>query len=124
MTKTDAPGRTQAGRVIVHLKVNDTFKAIASPVRRQIVERLANGPATVGEATSGLGVTKPAITKHLRVLEEVGLVTRVVDGRIHRLHLEADALDETSEWIGRLRSRWEGLFDAVEGYLEESKESK
>ncbi len=63
--------------------VNDSFRAIASPVRRRIVERLASGPATVGAATSGLGVTKPAITKHLRVLEEAGLVTRVIDGRTH-----------------------------------------
>lgn len=104
--------------------MNDSFKAIANPVRRQIVERLADGPATVGEATAGLGVTKPAITKHLRVLEEAGLVTRVIDGRVHRLHLEAGALDETSEWIGRLRGRWERLFDAVEEYIEESKESQ
>jgi DNA-binding transcriptional ArsR family regulator len=109
---------------MVHLKVNDSFKAIASPIRRRIVERLANGPATVGEATSGLGVTKPAITKHLRVLEEAGLVTRVIDGRVHRLRLEVDALDETSEWISLLRVRWQGLFDAVEEYLEESKENR
>ena len=108
---------------IVHLIVNDSFRAIASPVRRRIVERLASGPATVGEATSGLGVTKPAITKHLRVLEEAGLVTRVIDGRTHRLTLNAEALAETSEWIGPLRSRWERVFDAVNEFLEDSKES-
>jgi DNA-binding transcriptional ArsR family regulator len=100
--------------------VNDPFRAIASPVRRRIVERLASGPATVGEATSGLGVTKPAITKHLRVLEEAGLVTRLIDGRTHRLTLDPQALDQTSEWIGLLRSRWEGVFDAVDDYLKES----
>jgi DNA-binding transcriptional ArsR family regulator len=103
--------------------VNDSFRAIASPVRRRIVERLASGPATVGVATSGLGVSKPAITKHLRVLEEAGLVTRVVDGRTHTLTLNAQALDETSEWIGLLRARWERVFDAVDDYLEESRES-
>jgi DNA-binding transcriptional ArsR family regulator len=103
--------------------VNDSFRAIASPIRRCIVERLASGPATVGVATSGLGVTKPAITKHLRVLEEAGLVTRVIDGRTHRLTLNAEALDETSEWIGLLRSRWERMFDAVDEYLKESRES-
>src|SRR2546430_1739735 len=97
---------------IVHLMVNDPFRAIASPVRRRIVERLASGPATVGEATSGLGVTKPAITKHLRVLEEAGLVTRVIDGRTHRLTLNAQALDETSEWIGLVGGRRGGGVDA------------
>jgi DNA-binding transcriptional ArsR family regulator len=68
-------------------------------------------------------VTKPAITKHLRVLEEAGLVTRVIDGRTHRLMLDARALDETSEWIGLLRSRWERVFDAVDEFLKESKDS-
>jgi DNA-binding transcriptional ArsR family regulator len=102
--------------------VNDSFRAIASPIRRRIVERLASGPATVGEATSGLGVTKPAITKHLRVLEEAGLVTRVIDGRTHRLTLNAQALDATAEWIGLMRARWERVFDAVDDYLEDTRE--
>jgi DNA-binding transcriptional ArsR family regulator len=106
----------------VHLKVNDSFKALAHPVRRGIVERLAEGPATVGDATRGLGVSKPAITKHLKALEESGVVTRVIDGRTHRLALEMTALDEAAAWIARLRSRWERLFDVVDEYLEEHKE--
>ena len=60
--------------------VNDPFKALAHPIRRGIVERLAEGPATVGEATAGFGVSKPAISKHLKVLEETGVVTRAVVG--------------------------------------------
>ena len=59
----------------------------------------------------------------LGVLEEAGLVTRVIDGRTHTLTLNAQALDETSEWIGLLRSRWERVFDAVDDYLKESRES-
>ena len=58
------------------------------PIRRGIVERLAAGPATVGDATAGFGVSKPAISKHLKVLEETGVVTRVVEGRTHRLSLD------------------------------------
>ena len=73
--------------------VNDPFKALSHPIRRGIVERLAAGPATVGEATRGFGVSKPAISKHLKVLEETGVVTRVVDGRTHRLSLDTDALE-------------------------------
>jgi DNA-binding transcriptional ArsR family regulator len=110
------------GRVhleIVHLKGNDAFKALANPVRRHIVERLAEGPATVGEATGGLGVSKPAITKHLKVLEESGVVSRVIDGRVHRLALEPAPLAEVGDWLDHQRARWERLFDVVEDYLEE-----
>ena len=71
----------------VHLVVNDPFRALSHPIRRGIVERLAAGPATVGDATAGFGVSKPAISKHLKVLEETGVVTRVVEGRTHRLSL-------------------------------------
>jgi DNA-binding transcriptional ArsR family regulator len=102
--------------------VNDTFKAISHPVRRTIVERLAAGPATVGAATGGLGVSKPAITKHLRVLEESGVVTRVIDGRTHRLALDPDRLAEAAIWINRQRARWERLFDVVDTYVREHEE--
>jgi DNA-binding transcriptional ArsR family regulator len=108
----------------VHLKVNDSFKALAHPVRRGIVERLADGPATVADATRGLGVSKPAITKHLKVLEESGVVTRVIDGRTHRLALEPAPLDEAADWIARQRSRWERLFDVVDEYLDERKQQR
>jgi DNA-binding transcriptional ArsR family regulator len=108
-----------ADREIVNHKVNDAFKAISHPVRRGIVERLAAGTATVGVATAGLGVSKPAISKHLRVLEESGVVTRVVDGRTHRLRLEPAALAETADWINRQRTRWERLFDVVDQHLQE-----
>jgi DNA-binding transcriptional ArsR family regulator len=59
--------------------VNDHSGLCRTPIRRGIVERLAAGPATVGDATRGFGVSKPAISKHLKVLEETGVVTRVVD---------------------------------------------
>jgi DNA-binding transcriptional ArsR family regulator len=104
--------------------VNDSFKAIAHPIRRGIVERLAAGSATVGEATGGLGVSKPAITKHLKVLEEAGVVTRVIDGRTHRLALDAEALREAGDWIDRQRAQWERLFDVVDDYLEERREMR
>ena len=104
----------------VNHKVNDTFKAISNPVRRGIVERLAGGPATVGAATAGLGVSKPAISKHLRVLEESGLVTRVIDGRTHTLSLSVEALTEAGAWIEEQRGRWSLWFEAVDSYLREN----
>src|SRR3954466_1188776 len=71
----------------VHQVVNDPFRALAHPVRRGIVERLAAGPATVGAATEGFGVSKPAITKHLKVREDPGVVTRVVESPPLRLSI-------------------------------------
>jgi DNA-binding transcriptional ArsR family regulator len=103
--------------------VNDPFKALAHPIRRGIVERLATGPATVGDATSGFGVSKPAITKHLKVLEETGVVTRRVDGRTHVLSLQPDVMSEAADWMDRQRAIWTRLFDVVDAFLAEE-ESK
>jgi DNA-binding transcriptional ArsR family regulator len=98
---------------------NDTFTALAHPIRREIVERLSDGAATVGEAGRGLGVSKPTISRHLKLLEEAGLLTRVIDGRVHRLVLRTEALADTADWIDTQRRRWERLFDVVGEYLEE-----
>jgi DNA-binding transcriptional ArsR family regulator len=102
--------------------VNDPFRALAHPIRRGIVERLVDGPATVGEATAGFGVSKPAISKHLKVLEESGVVSRVIDGRTHRLSLDPEALEEAADWMDVQRARWERLFDVVDDFLKEEPE--
>jgi DNA-binding transcriptional ArsR family regulator len=88
-------------------------------MRRDIVARLSRGTATVGEVTRDFGVSKPTISRHLKLLEEAGVVSRVIDGRTHRLALRPEALAETSAWLDSQRQRWERLFDVVEGYLEE-----
>jgi DNA-binding transcriptional ArsR family regulator len=100
---------------------NDTFTALAHPIRRQIVERLSGGAATVGEASRGLGVSKPTISRHLKLLEDAGVVTRAVDGRTHRLGLRPEALADAAEWIEQQHTRWERLFDVVGDYLEEGR---
>ena len=114
-------GRTLAETTpdIVSVMANDPFKALAHPLRREIVERLAHGPATVSEATGGFGVSKPTISRHVKVLEEAGVVVRTVAGRTHRLALDLDALGEPVEWIDRQRAAWERVFDAVDVYLDE-----
>jgi DNA-binding transcriptional ArsR family regulator len=99
--------------------VNDPFKALSHPIRRGIVERLAIGPATVGEATNGFGVSKPAISRHLKVLEETGVVRRDVVGRTHHLSLAPDVLSEAADWMDRQRALWGRLFDVVDDYLKE-----
>ncbi len=103
---------------------NDAFKALAHPLRRDIVERLSGGAATVGEVTRDFGVSKPTISRHLKLLEEAGVVTRLIDGRTHRLALAPEALAEASAWIDRQRTRWERLFDVVGEYLAEREEAQ
>ena len=82
-------------------------------------ERLGAGPATVSDATAGFGVSKPAITKHVKVLEETGVITRAVEGRTHVLSLELDVLREVAEWMDRQRAVWSRFMDVVDEYLKE-----
>ena len=100
-------------------QLDRSFLALSHPARRAIVERLAQGPATVGTASAGLGLSKPAVSKHVRVLENAGLVRREVEGREHRLRLEGRSMTEAEQWIERHRELWERKFEAVERYLTE-----
>jgi DNA-binding transcriptional ArsR family regulator len=100
---------------------NDAFKALAHPLRRDIVERLSGGAATVGEVTRDFAVSKPTISRHLKLLEEAGVVMRIIDGRTHRLELRPEGLAEASEWLAAQRERWDRLLDVVGDYLEERK---
>jgi DNA-binding transcriptional ArsR family regulator len=102
--------------IVTHMG-NDPFKALAHPIRRGIVERLGSGPATVGEATKGFGVSKPTITKHLKVLERSGVVVRRIEGRTHRLALDLDSLGETIDWVDRQRMIWGRMLDAIDEYV-------
>jgi DNA-binding transcriptional ArsR family regulator len=103
---------------------NDAFAALAHPIRRAIVERLSAGPASVGEVTRDFAVSKPTISRHLKLLEEAGVVSRAIAGRNHRLALRPPTLAETSEWIDRQRTRWEALFDVVGEYLEQRADTR
>jgi DNA-binding transcriptional ArsR family regulator len=101
----------------VNNTLDRTYLALAHPARRAIVARLARGPATVGEATQSLTISKPAVTKHLKLLEEAGIVWRVVEGRTHRLGLRPPALDAASDWLELHRQVWEAKFDVIEEHL-------
>jgi DNA-binding transcriptional ArsR family regulator len=104
---------------MVNSPTADPFKALAHPIRRGIVERLGAGTATVGEATQGFGVSKPAISRHLKVLEESGVVIRVIKGRTHWLSLDPTTLGGAADWMEAQRKRWSALFDVVDEYLKE-----
>ena len=101
-------------------QLSQVFGALADPTRRDIVARLAVGDATVGQLAAPYDVSIQAISKHLRVLEETGVVTRVVEGRTHRLSLEPDVLSVAADWMDRQRALWGRMFDVVDEYLKEN----
>jgi DNA-binding transcriptional ArsR family regulator len=103
------------------MQLDRSFAACAHPIRRGIIERLAVREMTVGEATADFGVSKPAISRHLRVLEDAGAIVRVVEGRTHRLQLSARALEDAQAWIDRQRALWERKFEVVDAYLAEQR---
>jgi DNA-binding transcriptional ArsR family regulator len=107
------------------LVLDRAFSACAHPIRRGILERLAGGAElTVSEATQGFEVSKPAISRHLRVLESAGAISRVIDGRTHRLRIEEDALGAVGGWVERQRDLWERKFDVVEDYLAQQRRAR
>jgi DNA-binding transcriptional ArsR family regulator len=96
-----------------------SFVAVAHPLRRTILERLAGGEMTVGEVTRDFPISKPAVSKHLKVLEEAGAIVRVIDGRTHRLRLREQSFEDAYAWLERQRALWERKLDVVEEYLRE-----
>lgn len=101
-----------------------TFSALADSTRRAILARLASGEASVKELAAPFHVSLPAISKHLRVLERAGLLRQEKDGRVRRCRLAAEPLRQAAGWIDRYKSFWEGRFDALADYLEESGSAK
>ena len=98
--------------------LNRTFGALADQTRRAILARLAQGNATVGQLAKPFDISRPAISKHLRVLERAGLVRRARDGRVSRCGLEATPMRDAAEWVERYRRYWEGQLDSLSDYLD------
>ena len=106
-----------------HMVTNDrildsVFGALSDGTRRAILEMLADGDRTVGELARPFEISRPAISKHLRVLERTGLVRRTPEGRISRCALDAEPLRDAADWVNRYRDFWEGRLDALSRYLE------
>jgi DNA-binding transcriptional ArsR family regulator len=108
-------------RMANQVVLDRAFAACSHPIRRGIVERLAGSELTVGEATRDFAVSKPAISRHLRVLEDAGAIVRVVDGRTHRLRLSDSPFEDASDWLGELQAMWQRKFDVVEEFLAEGR---
>ncbi len=105
-------------------KLDLTFGALADPTRRAILARLAEGDAQVGELAKPFRMSRPAISKHLRVLERAGLVRSTRDGRVTRCRLDARPMAAASEWVDRYRRFWEVQLDSLSRYLDEDAQPK
>jgi DNA-binding transcriptional ArsR family regulator len=96
------------------------FAALSDPTRRGMLARLAQGEASVGELAAPYGISLPAVSKHIRVLEQAGLLQRTRIGRVHRCRLNAEALRPIGDWIEQYRSFWEVRLDRLDEYLKQA----
>ena len=105
-------------------RLDATFMALADPTRRAILARLADGEASVNELVQPFAMSQPAISKHLKVLERAGLISRGRDAQRRPCRIEAAALAEANGWIERYRALWEGNYQRLDTLLDELKAQK
>jgi DNA-binding transcriptional ArsR family regulator len=96
-----------------------TFSALSDPTRRDILERLSTGPASVTELARPIGISLPGVLKHVHILEEANLVTTEKRGRTRECRLAPGDIDEVTRWIDRYREQWEQRLDRLEVYIQE-----
>jgi len=99
--------------------LDSTFAALADPTRRAILARLSSGEATLTELAEPFEMTLPAVSKHLKVLERAGLVSRSRVAQSRPCRLEAAPLREAAGWVVQYRRFWEGSFDRLDDYLQD-----
>ncbi len=102
-------------------RLDATFAALADPTRRAILARLASGEASVTQLVEPFAMTQPAISKHLKVLEHAGLISRGRDAQRRPCRLEAKPLADATEWLERYRQFWEARFEHLDALLDEMK---
>jgi DNA-binding transcriptional ArsR family regulator len=105
-------------------RLNATFAALADPTRRAIIARLASGEVSVNDLAKPFAMSQPAISKHLKVLEQAGLISRGRDAQRRPCRLEAKRLAEATQWLERYRKFWEGNFQRLDALLNELKPRK
>ncbi len=108
-------------------RLNDTFAALADPTRRAILARLAAGEASVTELAEPFAISLPAISKHLKVLERAGLITRGREAQWRPCRLEADPLKEVADWVAGYRRFWEQSerrYERLDDYLRKAQREK
>ncbi len=102
----------------------DAFNAVAEPRRRQILDELAGGERSVGHLVEALGIAQPQVSKHLKVLREVGLVEVREEGRMRMYRLNGSPLREIHEWVSGYEQMWSERFDRLDEVLEELKKEE
>src|SRR5215831_6617978 len=105
-------------------RLNATFAALADPTRRAILARLASGAATVNELAEPFAMTQPAVSKHLKVLERAGLISRDRDAQRRPSRLEPKRLAEASAWLDQYRQFWQASFTRLDSLLDELQTKK
>jgi DNA-binding transcriptional ArsR family regulator len=101
-----------------------TLSALADPTRRAILQRLAEGAATVNEIAEPFDISLPAVSRHLKVLETAGLISRGREAQWRPCQLEPQALKSVDEWLDHYRRFWTGSFDKMDAYIAELKKKK
>jgi DNA-binding transcriptional ArsR family regulator len=99
-------------------RLSNTFAALSDPTRRAILARLALGETSVSELAEPFAMSLPAVSKHLKVLERAGLITRGRDAQMRPCKIEASALKEADDWLEEYRRLWEQRLDRLEDYLQ------
>jgi DNA-binding transcriptional ArsR family regulator len=120
----EQPGYAQAMKMTRTQRLNATFSALADPTRRAILARLRSGEASVNELARPFSMSQPAISKHLRVLERAGLISRGQDAQRRPRRIDARRLAEATQWLENYRRIWEGNFARLDAVLEELKARK
>lgn len=105
-------------------KLTLTFTALSDPTRRAILAQLSRGEATVKDLAKPFAISAPAITKHLKVLENAGLISRGRDAQYRPCRIETESLKEAADWIGDYRKIWEDSFDRLDAYLKTMTQKK
>jgi DNA-binding transcriptional ArsR family regulator len=100
-------------------RLDAVLHALAHRTRRNLLNRLAAGPAMVGELAEPIDMTRVAVSKHLRVLEDARLISRTIDGRVHRCALRPEVLQEVEQWLASYRVFWTEKLDALAGLAED-----
>jgi DNA-binding transcriptional ArsR family regulator len=98
-----------------------TFSALSDPTRRDILDRLGNGPASISELAKPFGMSLTGLKKHVQILEKANLVTTEKIGRTRQCRLGAEHLEEAMNWIEIYRQQWERRLDGLEAYFEQKK---
>ena len=105
-----------------HEDESAVFLALADPTRREVIRALGDGPASVGELARPFAITLPSFMKHVRALEEAGLIRTAKSGRVRTCTLDRDRLAVVGDWLDEQRRVWEGRTDRLEGIVRELEE--